>query len=73
MPTAHTTAAASTALETLTALRQVTGKTKEMRALNAAIDAVIAEARAILDAKAAEEQGTRATRPEQVARGFGRS
>ena len=73
MPTAKTTAAASTALEMMTALRQVTGKTQEVRALNAAIDAMIAEARAILNAKAAKEPDARVIRPEQVAQRFGRS
>ena len=63
MPTAYTTAAARTALQTLTSLRSVTGKTREVRDLNAAIDAAIREAERLL----AEP----ARRPEQVARWFG--
>ena len=48
MPTAHSTAAACTALHTLTSLRAVTGKTVEVRALNTAIDAAILEAERLL-------------------------
>lgn len=54
MPTAYTTAAARTALKTLTALREVTGKAAEVKALNAAIDTAIAEAEKLLAAAGKE-------------------
>lgn len=44
MPTAHTIAAARTAYHTLTSLREVTGRTAEVKVLNDAIDKAIEEA-----------------------------
>ena len=63
MPTASTIAAARTALTSLLSLRKVTGTTAAVKALNAAIDLAIGEARQILDKPA--------RRPEDVARRFG--
>lgn len=63
MPTAHATAAARTALETLLSLRKVTGKTAAVKPLNNAINVAVEEARQILDQPA--------RRPEQALRRFG--
>ncbi|WP_237482576.1 hypothetical protein [Lichenibacterium dinghuense] len=63
MPTADVIAAARTALTSLLSLRKVTGKTAAVKALNAAIDLAIGEARQILDQPA--------RRPEQALRRFG--
>lgn len=46
--TAHTTAAARTALHILRSLRAVTGKTAALKELNAAIDTAIAVAERLL-------------------------
>ena len=48
MPTAHTIAAARTAFHTLTSLREVTGRTADVKALNDAIDKAIEEATRLL-------------------------
>lgn len=71
MPTAYSVAAARTALKTLTALRGATGKTAEVKRLNAAIDVAITEAEAIVTE--AERGLPPARRPAEGLRRLGES